>query len=146
MREHEYRGKEIESGKWRYGSLIVCGATDKTYIFEKGHSANESEKVGEEGCLSILTFEVIPETVGQFTGENYCNGKRIYEGDIVTYKGIGLPSKGIIEYEAGGFVVAYAWSLTKKLYWKHLFEENEEHQLKGIGNIHDNPKLLKQVK
>src|SRR3990167_1636048 len=81
------------------------------------------------------------ENLMQFTGLKDKNGKEIYEGDIIKVKGISLAQQ---EYEYAASVVfrngAFeAESKFEKLGWV-LRLSNE---VKIIGNIHQNPDLLK---
>ena len=101
----------------------------------------------------FVAFEVIPETVGQFTGLIDLNGKKIFEGDIIAnYFG---EIYGVVEYGESSFdsgILKYTGYFCKpsRVYDDgNLYDESDEdywdrHQV--IGNIHDNPELLKLEK
>lgn len=80
------------------------------------------------------SWEVIHETVGQFTGLLDKNGKEIWEHDIVDWGG----AKLLVEFIDGGFCIHenYEGATLHDLF----FERNE---INVIGNRFDNPELLK---
>ena len=122
MREILFRGK-TELGRWIEGDLLQYLGYGKVHIVRH--------------CLGAGGQEVIPETVGQYTGLTDKNGKKIFEGDIVTnHKGdIGR----VTWYEE--YCAFMIYSITEnKVYW--LFD-NDFSLIEIIGNIHDNPELLK---
>lgn len=97
----KFKAKRLDNGEWVKGSLIrsTDGIKERAYIVDNFSSMSDYSVIG-----------VDPSTVCQFTGVRDCNGKEIWEGDIVEreiydlYNGIGK-TKGVIEYRGGAFVV-----------------------------------------
>lgn len=85
-------------------------------------------------------YEVSPETVGQFTGLYDKNGKTIFEDDITIYLFNDTRIKGKIVFEDLAFQIEYGGSF--KTY--HRISESSAMYIEVIGNIHDNPELLKK--
>lgn len=136
MKEIKFKGKNIEDGKWIYGSLITETYWDEFRAFIMDNS-------DEEKSIFDKIFEVYPETICQFTGLKDLNGKDVYEGDIVI--AIHPNCYGVEKEEFKAVVV---WS-QKYLAWA-LEEDGNVYPLHGykikevIGNIYDNPDLLKE--
>ncbi len=141
MREIEFRGKRKDNGEWVYGYLIVDEISDKYYIFSKGNSCNETDRIGEEGLLHILTFEVIPETVGQYTRLKDKKGKKIFEGDIVKDQYCIYE----VVYDGNGYYIQVVKLLKECGTAKGLLYDLSDYKdLEIIGNIYDNPELLEE--
>ena len=123
MREILFRGKYIYNGEWVEGNLFIP----------------DKENTPTQICIGTniirITYDVIPETVGQYTGLTDKNGKKIFEGDVVKLFLVDDTEIGVIKfsdikcrfmyYDGEGY---YSFDNTCK------FEV--------IGNIHDNPELL----
>ena len=82
MREILFRGKKYPNGNWIYGGYIHIKPypirsqiREKDLIIYKGFS--------DWGMPCNIDYcEVIPETVGQYTGVKDIDGTRIFENDI----------------------------------------------------------------
>lgn len=141
MREILFRGK-TEKGEWVYGDLLHpdnCG---------NGYSIEDFTKE-KNNC-----FDVIPETVGQYTGLTDKNGKRIFEGDIVKILYTdwisqpledtrsleeyldSLTKKGVVD-----FAPYVGWYLKNGKYDLSIISGTHGY-IEVIGNIHDNPELI----
>lgn len=140
MREIKFRGKRVDNGEWVIGSLVmVCNG----------------ESLKRYPCIVISynhdTFdwhEVIPETIGQFTGLTDKNGKEIFEGDILR---LYLPNDEWLHHKKSERVVSmeflnYEWYLRgfNSLNGNFYFGNIKADMLEIIGNIHDNPELIRQ--
>lgn len=118
MREIKFRGK-IFGGQWVYGDLF-CQEDDEVRI-----SPIEDH---------FFTALVHSETVGQYTGLKDCNGTELYEGDIVKTD-YGRLYK--VLFIGGAFVGISSSPSFSFLETKFL------NGTKVVGNIHDNPELMR---
>ena len=119
MRTIKFRGKRPD-GSWNYGRSI---------------------RFKQNGEVYIQGASVDPQTVGQFTGLRDSHGRDIYDGDIIKIVGsneakhVAYSDKEAafgIQYSDGDFF-AFAFDISG------ISEDCYE----VIGNIHDNPELLK---
>ncbi len=121
MRAIKFRGKSKIDGEWFYGNLYDKDNRGRTHICTTSR-----------GCLDID-----PETVGQFTGLFDKNGKEIYEGDIVKLTQLHYEVTGKIAY----INTEFALYVPEEDTTYDFFPSDRTSEV--IGNIHDNPELLK---
>lgn len=132
MREVLFRGKRTDNGEWAYGyyahrpTAVCIGESNPSCIYVPACDPDDNSEF----------IEVIPETVGQYTGLTDKNGVKIFEGDIVSlvkhdgliYKVVYVPCRYELVNSKG--VNCFVLDIYKS--------ENIE----VIGNIYDNPELL----
>lgn len=125
MREIKFRGK-TQDGKWVYGDLVHSG-TDTIAILEL-----------DAPCLELVT-DVVPDTIGQFTGLHDKNGKEIYEGDVIKQYLV-VPNYRNTRRGQVLFDKFWCFVLLSEGRLYHLFGEGLTQEVQG--NIHENPNLL----
>ena len=127
MRTIKFRGKSEDNSEWFYGflqkyqekhasRLCICAVSVRTW-------------------KDALLYSVRPDTVGQFTGLLDKNGNEIYEGDILDFNGIIVE----IRFVRGVFAFLVKGDLDEEL----CGDCRTELFAKVIGNVYDNPELLK---
>ena len=160
MRKILFRGKRIGNGEWVEGFYVERDNT--SWIYPAGnqmisrslarelrpmHSAKSTQKIMRE------VFPVDPDTVGQYTGLQDKNGKRIFEGDILKTHYANAKNSEFVEvvvFRNGRFCAegnlgggGRSWALL----WDgvpHIPQDKTIYMdgMEIIGNIHDNPELL----
>lgn len=125
----KFRGKRIDNGKWVYANLRGLG-------------------------IDMFNECVNEDTIGQFTGLFDKNGKEIYEGDIVEWLFFSHDCygeqehylKGCIEWHQGGFIFNVTENDSENAGFYAISDLNTdtESDVKILGNIHDNPDLIKE--
>ena len=139
MREILFKAKRIDNGKWAEGYYTECNG--KTFI---GIDIFVYSDIFEVFCTPLIRwFEVVPETLCQFTGICDKNGNRIWENDIlmahldesypedVTYE--------TVEWNINGWGTRENGSMDRE----YLGEFDLEHY-EVVGNIFDNKELLQE--
>ena len=131
-REILFRGKRTDNSEWVYGDFL------KSYCVYVGYEASSAIYDGKR------FYEVITETIGQFTGLTDKNGVKIFEGDILLSESWGANTRSkrkthIVEWGRSNWL-ASGYNGTIKV--KPSLDIKSDWQV--IGNIHDNKELIKE--
>ena len=148
-REILFRGKRVSNGNWIEGYFVLLAINEGLkYAIHTGT---------DEG--RFILFEVIPDTVGQFTGLCDKNGNKIFEGDILKatyteqrqYQGVSYQDEHscveeVIYNEKSACFMLKIMCEDVPLYRPlHNFGSLANiKELEVIGNIYDNPELLEE--
>ena len=113
MREILFRGKRIDNGLWIKGDLVHVQTVNGAII-----------KIHSKLCMA----DVIPETVGQFTGLTDKDKNKIFEGDTCIQEDGTL--EGYVRFDHGWAIDygSHSHDMPQYFYCNHL---------KITGNIHD---------
>lgn len=129
MREILFRGKKVDSNEWVVSDCFYqCSGIIKLWENYSGW------------------VEVIPETIGQFTGLKDNRGEKIFEGDIVEFldikssyfeDGDEFNNRGVIEYGGNNFYITNRETVNMD---ELVDKDNIDCII--VGNIYDTPKLI----
>ena len=140
MREILFRGKRKDNGEWVEGYYVNINS-DLHYIYT-GYAETDVDSIYPD-C-----FIVIPETVGQYTGLCDKNENMIFEGDIVQFDDNHYEVRRECDTPGGywaetGYILDHIGWNDYIRFTDTIDEYNNEICVEVIGNIHDNPELLK---
>lgn len=151
MREISFRGK-TEKGEWvQSGSIIHFNdeGTEKLFYIPKSNEKSVCVHDADDNIISVekgTFYKVIPETIGQYTGLTDKNDTKIFEGDIVEghchSQWNHRLQRCAIVYDRDSFKSRHYLNYPNE---EHYFEYKVlfSKDVVVIGNIHDNPELLK---
>lgn len=132
-REIKFRGKSKKTRKWLYGYLGESKFRILDYVYTDKVIFDNVLSFNTDNSAYVIKDLSVEETICQFTGLKDKNGTDIYEGDILRNESC----KGVVSYRNGAFVL----DLGKSCGCVYLFCLDS---LLVVGNIYDNPELLKQ--
>lgn len=146
QREILFRGKRLDNGEWVEGYYMW--SMGKSYITHVHCVMPSLSDPGGEYFEN--THEIVPETVGQFTGLPDKNRNKIFDGDILKIQlpmggfwgNVKTEKIGAVNYEKNYGAYEVRWQYSKN---QHHVILNCDVAIEAeiISSIHDNPELLK---
>jgi uncharacterized phage protein (TIGR01671 family) len=131
MREILFRAKNIEKDEWAEGYFAW-------FTINTGEQVPVIIAPYHFGDKELHYTHVDASTVRQYIGTYDCNGERIFEGDIIESVS-GFRHHVVYDTDTASFKAARGGVLMGDITRTRI----ARFELKVIGNIHDNPELLK---
>lgn len=135
MREILFKAKRLDNGEWIIGNLVVSKDAEEGWkaIIIPTFDSNMFTKGGAKGDLGFENWHRVEEnTICQYTGLTDKNGNKIWENDVVI---------GDFGYVKGRYTIR--WFGSKAKFDFPTDATICEYEYEVIGNIFDNPELLK---
>ena len=129
MRTIKFRARR-KNGKWVVGNFINHFST--YFKTEERHSIFLPKPENDNGGYWVEDID--PETVGQFTSLHDCDGKEIFEGDILDFNGLTVE----VRFVRGVFAFLANGNIDEEL----CGDCRTDLFAKVIGNVYENPDIL----
>ncbi len=147
-REVEFRGKHIHTNRWVYGGYYKHLKRTPNPLGDKVKDDDWVHLIIKSGFSDwnmpkpLECNTVNEETIGQYTGLKDKYGRKIYEGDILSYthSAVGTITR-VVTYKGGSYGIEGTITGT------HIpFGNILNNEIKVVGNIHDDIELILDVR
>lgn len=135
MIEILFRGKRKDNGEWVEGNYYESKISGCFILVSKIKKTRKKDGIIVGDTFDV--YEINSETVGLYTGLTDKNGKKIFEGDILQY----VYTDGTFLHLVVTFIEG-SFQTIDDFGFSDLLSDNLCLELKIVGNIYDNPKLL----
>jgi uncharacterized phage protein (TIGR01671 family) len=163
QRQIKFRGKRTDNGEWVTGWYLeainyLSGETKPQIGWIRQAPSAIDRNIP---AFEPIAYDVDPATVGQYTGLKDCNGQEIFEGDHLActhwfFDGTEIDEyfEATVGFSDGSFVLE---GICSPFYQNNTGENKGqgkcwfgeinfyESDYEVVGNIHDNPELLKEA-
>lgn len=137
MNDFLFHGKRVDNGEWVEGLLFFYH--DSFY---------QEYRLRIQNLKTKVSFEVDPDTVGQYSGKDDKNHKKIFDGNIIKESSNGII--GVVrfgeytnnqDYNHIGFYIQWDDEFSD-CYRQDLGFWTDRREIEVIGDVHDKFKVL----
>lgn len=128
MRRIIFRGMSVDNNEWVYGSLVLDSMSETRMSIIDWADMSEPNRGGG----AYVWNDVVPESVGQYTGIIDSTGARIYEGDIIASPFV--DENVFVEFDEVYAQFTYGGA--------EFGVESQPAEVLVLGNVYENPELL----
>lgn len=112
-------------------------------VMKGGEPYMATQGDGDIETLQSFMFHYSEEkNLMQYVGLKDKNGKEIFEGDIITYMGWGIPTKSKIVFNEAIASFQHSYPNMDSHWVTDTLYNHESKKYEVIGNIYENPELL----